>query len=268
MFVELLNCWQPHRTLLDFTYRQRQGGWRRSRHPGWKLLGTMFDSLSRLCYSRPFHFDARMKVYLGGRGGGCVSTIPGVCNDAGRRKAVFYLCPLFYSTKVACVGYLDREVAVWAWHSRYIAPPKSKSASTWRWAKKYFLAIHLSLTVSIWIYSSSTQAVVLSVWGQEIYFFPIFIFYACFGMLLKAMGESFLLSEDKPLTPNIDGDMALWFFRRRAQNTKIGRKPAKNGLLDPSFYFSSCLPPHPFVLNFSSGITSGANEAPEKIWTS
>ena len=39
--------------------------------------------------------------------------------------------------------------------------------------------------------------------------FPILNFYAYFGMLLKGMGESFLLSEDEPLTPNIDGAMAL-----------------------------------------------------------
>jgi len=38
------------------------------------------------------------------------------------------------------------------------------------------------------------------------------------------MVESFLLSEDEPLTPNIDGVMAL-ICRRRAQNTKS----AKNG---------------------------------------
>ena len=37
----------------------------------------------------------------------------------------------------------------------------------------------------------------------------IFIFYARFVMLLKGIGESFILSEDEPLTPNIDGDMAL-----------------------------------------------------------
>ena len=50
---------------------------------------------------------------------------------------------------------------------------------------------------------------VLSVWGQEIYFFSIFFFYALFGMLLKGMGERFLLSKDEPLTPDIDGVMAL-----------------------------------------------------------
>ena len=53
-------------------------------------------------------------------------------------------------------------------------------------------------------------------------------------MLLKGMGERFLPSEDEPLTPNIDGVMALWIFRRRAQNTKIGQKSAKIGPLDPS----------------------------------
>ena len=44
--------------------------------------------------------------------------------------------------------------------------------------------------------------------------FSVFIFYASFGILLKIMGESFLLFEDEPLTltPNIDGDRALRFF--------------------------------------------------------
>ena len=40
-------------------------------------------------------------------------------------------------------------------------------------------------------------------------FFCIFIFYVLTVVLLKGMGESFLLSEDEPLTPNIDGVMAL-----------------------------------------------------------
>ena len=35
-------------------------------------------------------------------------------------------------------------------------------------------------------------------------FFFYFHFYAYFGMLLKGMGESLILSEDEPLTPNID----------------------------------------------------------------
>ena len=52
-------------------------------------------------------------------------------------------------------------------------------------------------------------SLILSVWGQLIIFFPIFIFYAYFGMLLKGMGESFILSKDEPLTPNIDGVVAL-----------------------------------------------------------
>ena len=50
---------------------------------------------------------------------------------------------------------------------------------------------------------------VLSVWGQEIYIFSIFIFHALFGMLLKVMGKRFLLSEDEPLILDIDGVMVL-----------------------------------------------------------
>ena len=49
---------------------------------------------------------------------------------------------------------------------------------------------------------------ILSVWGEQNYFF-CFHFYALVGMLLKDMDESFLLSKDEPLTPNIDGVMAL-----------------------------------------------------------
>ena len=39
----------------------------------------------------------------------------------------------------------------------------------------------------------------------ELIFFCIFIFYVLTVLLLKDMGESFLLSKDEPLTPNIDG---------------------------------------------------------------
>ena len=53
------------------------------------------------------------------------------------------------------------------------------------------------------------QLSILSVCGQAIYFFSIFFFNALFGMLLKGMGERFLLSKDEPLTPDIDGVMAL-----------------------------------------------------------
>ena len=36
-----------------------------------------------------------------------------------------------------------------------------------------------------------------------------FHFYVLTVVLLKGMGETFLLSKDEPLTPNIDGVMAL-----------------------------------------------------------
>ena len=49
--------------------------------------------------------------------------------------------------------------------------------------------------------------ILLSVWGQEFFFY--FHFYALFGMLLKGIGERFLLFKDEPLTPDIDGVMAL-----------------------------------------------------------
>ena len=50
------------------------------------------------------------------------------------------------------------------------------------------------------------------------------MFYAWFGVLLKGVGQSFILFEDEPLTPNIDGVMALWFFRRRAQTAENRQK--------------------------------------------
>ena len=60
--------------------------------------------------------------------------------------------------------------------------------------------------------------------GSTNIFFSIFICYAWFGMVSKGMVESFLLSKDEPLTPNIDGVMALWIFWRRAQTAKNLRK--------------------------------------------
>ena len=39
--------------------------------------------------------------------------------------------------------------------------------------------------------------------------FAFSFFYVLAVVLLKGMGQSFLLSEDEPLTPNIDGVMAL-----------------------------------------------------------
>ena len=49
----------------------------------------------------------------------------------------------------------------------------------------------------------------LSVWGEKIIFFCIFIFYVLIGVLLKGMVESSLLSEDELLIPDIDEVMAL-----------------------------------------------------------
>ena len=46
--------------------------------------------------------------------------------------------------------------------------------------------------------------------GVKKYIFFLFsFFHALFGMLLKDMGERFLLSKDEPLTPDIDGVMVL-----------------------------------------------------------
>ena len=96
--------------------------------------------------------------------------------------------------------------------------------------------------------------------------FCIFVFYVLTVLLLKGMGECFILSKDEPLTPSIDVVMALWIFRRRAQNTKIGRKLAKIGPLDPSFFF--VLAPSSVRAQIFSGRALGAKGLPEKIWTS
>ena len=43
-------------------------------------------------------------------------------------------------------------------------------------------------------------------------------------MLLKDMGESFLLSKDEPLTPTIDGVIAFWSLEGGPKTRKIGKK--------------------------------------------
>ena len=59
--------------------------------------------------------------------------------------------------------------------------------------------------------------------GSTNIIFSIFIFHVTIGVFLKGMVGSSLLSEDEPLTPNIDKVMGFRIFRRRAQNTKIGK---------------------------------------------
>ena len=71
--------------------------------------------------------------------------------------------------------------------------------------------------------------------------FSIFVFYACFGMLLKGMVESYQLSKDELLTPNIDEVMVVWIFRRRAKNTQNRQK------LDLAILVSFFFGPHPLV---------------------
>jgi len=51
------------------------------------------------------------------------------------------------------------------------------------------------------------KAVSYSLFGVKIFFY--FRFYDSFGMLLKGVGERFLLSKYEPLTPDINGVMAL-----------------------------------------------------------
>ena len=67
----------------------------------------------------------------------------------------------------------------------------------------------------------NTTLMIVSVCPQHC--FPVFVFYAWFGILLKSMVQSSLLSKDETQTPNIDKVMAIWILRRRALKTKIGK---------------------------------------------
>ena len=69
-------------------------------------------------------------------------------------------------------------------------------------------------------YHVATLLVALSVWGQE---FLCCRFLCLNWCLLKSMIESYLLFKDELLALNIDEVMAVGIFRRRAQNTKIGK---------------------------------------------
>ena len=59
-------------------------------------------------------------------------------------------------------------------------------------------------------------------WVNVIVFFSFSVLYLMRCVIEGSMAESSLLSKDELLTPNIDGIIALWVFRKRAQNTKIG----------------------------------------------
>ena len=90
-----------------------------------------------------FSLTPRMKT-PSGEPGACVSTIPGVCNatGTGRREAVLRLFPLFYGTKVSCIGYLDHGVAVSAWHARCLALPEIGKCWHLKTNGKHLLAIY------------------------------------------------------------------------------------------------------------------------------
>ena len=62
------------------------------------------------------------------------------------RKDVTHLFPLFYITRVACLGCVGFEVAVWEQPSYYLAPRTSESA-----ARKYLLVVYLFSLLPIWI---------------------------------------------------------------------------------------------------------------------
>ena len=57
--------------------------------------------------------------------------------------------------------------------------------------------------------SNVVQIELYCLFGVNKFIFSSFVFYALYVMLLKGMGESFLLFDDEPLTPNIDGVIAL-----------------------------------------------------------
>ena len=70
-------------------------------------------------------------------------------------------------------------------------------------------------------------------WGKQNYFF-YFHFYALFGMSLKGVVESSLLSKEKPLTPNINKVIRVEFLEGEL---KI-RNSAKNRCPDSGSFFS------------------------------
>ena len=69
--------------------------------------------------------------------------------------------------------------------------------------QKQFTTLPVQTVLRSWVVLPRQCMPVLSVWCQLI-FFSILIVCACFGMLLKGMGESLILSKDESLTPNID----------------------------------------------------------------
>ena len=148
-----------------------------------------------------------------------------------------------------------QQPIMWCYKSRFCPNPLHNTyLLRKRWCRRQIgFPIRSLLYVRFWIWSGRTPSrwvcllvflisswctirpfSLLSVWGQLIVF-SILKFYAWFGMLLKGMGENFLLFKGEPLTPDIDGVVELWIFRRRAQNTKIGQKSGKIGPLDPTF---------------------------------
>ena len=90
-----------------------------------------------------------------------------------------------------------------------------------------------------------------------------FHFYVLIGVLLKGVVKSCLLSKDELLTPNIDEDMTVWIFRRRAQNTKM----AKIGLRIFSFQIYS-RPAWTQSCSFFQGTVSKRCHPLKKIWSS
>ena len=75
--------------------------------------------------------------------------------------------------------------------------------------KGFFCALHVPFLQAYLESFSETSANPYCLFGVKKYIYFLFSFLPDFGMLSKGMGESFLLSEDEPLTPNIDGVMAL-----------------------------------------------------------
>ena len=87
---------------------------------------------------------------------------------------------------------------------------------------KSFCIIPTCMLDTRYDYLSQTRypSQILSVCPLQNYYY---FFHALLGILLKGMVGSCLLSKDALLVPDIDGVMALWIFKRRAQNTQIDK---------------------------------------------
>ena len=77
-----------------------------------------------------------------------------------------------------------------------------------------------------WFWEKSSRWIILiwpalSAWGEQHYYFSIFMVYVLFGILLKGMVRSSLLSKDELL--KLLALMKLWQFERKALKPKLAK---------------------------------------------